>query len=126
MHAHREVADWLVKNRSDFLKSCLFLLPPSRVDSPHRLIWWEDYNEDPYYMRWGRAGSRGIEACDEDFERTTKCIMESKDDCYYVSKGTILHWAIQAAVVLGGKKIYIVGETRRDVEKTRAMREKEA
>ncbi len=117
VHAHREEADWLVKNKPDFLKHCFFLLPPSRIDAPHRrLVWWEDYNEDPYYMRWGQAGSRGIEACEEDFESTARCVMESKGACYYVSKGTTLHWAIQAAAVLGARKIYIVGGESRCTE----------
>ena len=116
VHEHREHADWLSKHKPHFLKNCFFLLPPSRVKiGSSRMVWWEDYSEDPYYIRWGpkgvdgpQGGIRGTRATDQDFRDTAKCIAEG-GDCYYFCRGTTLHWAVQAAAVLGAKKIYVVG-----------------
>ena len=109
VHEHRVPADWIVKHIPDFLDHCFFLLPPARRPSDHHMIWWEDYNDDPYYMRWGLKGKAAVSATDQDFADVAKCIME-KGECHYVCRGTTLHWAVQAAVVLGAKKIYVVGE----------------
>ena len=38
-----------------------------------------------------------------------KCIMAKKGRCHYVVDGTTLHWVIDAAVVLGAKKVYVAG-----------------
>jgi len=112
VHEHSEPAEDLVKYAPHLLKDCFFLLPPSRRDTPRRMVWWEDYNDDPTYMRWGLVGHGGVRASDEEFEEMAKCIMEKKDECYYVCRCTTLHWAIDAAVVLGAKKICLVGADR--------------
>jgi len=126
VHEHREPADWIRDNRPDLLKQCIFLLPPARRDHPPPgMVWPEDYNEDPYYMRWGLVGALGVSATKDDFEKMAKCIMANNPyyPCYYVCRGTTLHWAIDAAVVLGGKKIYVVGaEARCQENKRRAQK----
>lgn len=112
VHEHREPADWIAKHKPLFLKHCFFLLPPERRDGgghrDFRMIWWEDYNEDPYYMRWGLKGHMAVSASDQDFKDVAKCIAKG-GNCCYVCRGTTIHWAIQAAAVLGAKKIYVVG-----------------
>lgn len=109
VHEHREPADWIAKHVPHFLENCLFLLPPSRRGGRHPMVWWQDYNEDPYYMRWGLKGQGAVSATDQDFADVAKCIME-RQKCHYVCRGTTLHWAVQAAVVLGANKVYVVGE----------------
>jgi len=111
VHEHRQGADWIARNRPDYLKNCFFLLPPKRragKDLGHQMVWWEDYNDDPYYMRWGLKGVGAVHASDADFAAVAKCI-SNQQECHYVCRGTTLHWAIQAAVVLGAQKIYVVG-----------------
>ena len=124
VHEHREAADWIAEHIPHFLNNCFFLLPPARTQiSRCQMVWWEDYNEDPYYMRWGPAGIagvRGVQATGQDFKDIVKCIME-KGEGHYVCKGTTLHWAIQAATVLGAKKIYVVGAEARMREGVRHM-----
>ena len=106
VHEHRKGADWIAKHMPEFLKNCFLLLPPTRRAG---MAWWEDYNEDPYYMKWGLVGGLGVSATGQDFSAMAKCIMDKKGKCSYVCNGTTLHWAIAAAVVLGAKKIYVVG-----------------
>lgn len=109
VHQHREAADWIAKHIPQFLHNCFFMLSAKRiVVHGWQLLWWEDYNEDPYYMRMGERGSAGVRASHQDFVDTAKCISEGRD-CHYFCMGTTLHWAIQAAAVLGAKKIYVVG-----------------
>lgn len=110
VHEHRPMADWIRDKRPGLLKQCLFLLPPERRSNPP-MVWWEDYNQDPYYMRWGLVGPGGVTATKDDFGRLARCIMAKNPHhpCHYVCRGTTLHWAIEAAVVLGAKKVYVVG-----------------
>lgn len=108
IHEHREPVDWLVKDRPEFLKKCILLLPPHRIDKPWPMVWWEDYNEDPIYMKWGRVGILGVSASDEDFKRVVQSIMK-KEPCGYVCRGTTAHWAVEAAAVLGAERITLVG-----------------
>ena len=116
VHEHRESADWIAEHIPHFLNNCFFLLPPSRIQiGRSRMVWWEDYNKDPYYMRWGPkgiSGVRGVQALHQDFIDMVKCIMD-KGECHYVCRGTTLHWAMEVAVVLGAKKIYLVGAEAR-------------
>ena len=109
IHQHPEPSDWIVKHIPHFLHNCFFLLSAERiVVHGWEMLWWEDYNEDPYYMRMGERGSAGVRATDQDFRDAAKCIVGG-GNCHYFSRGTTLHWAIQAAAVLGAKKIYVVG-----------------
>ena len=74
------------------------------------MVWWEDYedhNDHIHYMTWGTGG--GVSATEQDFIATAKCIMNKEGRCSYVCDGTTLHWAVEAAAVLGAKKIYVVG-----------------
>ena len=113
VHEHRPQADWIAKHRPDFLKNCFFLLPPRRLQRGHsKFVWWEDYNDDPYYMRWKLCGPKLAQATAKDFAIVADCIMK-KGRCGYVCRGTTLHWAAQAAVVLGARKIYLVGASAR-------------
>ena len=120
VHEHRPPADWILKNRPGFLSSCFFLLPPRRIQTGHsKMVWWEDYptarDQSPYYMRWGLRGKKHASATYQDFADTAKCIMHDKSvgQCEYVCRGTTLHWAAQAAVVLGARKVYLVGHSTR-------------
>jgi len=62
-----------------------------------------DWGDLPVVMRF--SGKRAIR---EDFELVAKCIM-LKGDCCYLTRTTIAHTAIQAAVVMGAKKVTLVG-----------------
>jgi len=106
VHAHRQPADWIAKRIPHFLKNCLLPLPPKRRRG---MNWWQDYNNDPYYMRWGLKGGGGVRASQQDIKAAVDCIMRGGKKCKYVCEGTTLHWAIQAAAVLGAKKIWVTG-----------------
>lgn len=104
VHYHREPADWLVRWKPDFLKNCFFVTHPEA--DRKRLTFWKDYNDDPYWMTNAGTGHHRIL---KDLPPMAKCIMEKKGICGYIIGGTTLHWAIEAAVVLGAKKVRIVG-----------------
>jgi len=106
VHAHREPADWITRYIPQFLKNCFFLVPPFHRQG---MIWPTNYNDDPYYMKWGLRGSGGVRAAKQDFTNSVNCIMSGGNNCEYVCAGTTLHWAIQAAAILGAKKIWVTG-----------------
>ena len=109
LHHHDLSPSLIIKYAPQLLKNCFFLLPPERKKG---MVWWEDYedyNDVIHYMRWGLRGGFGVSATVEDFKVMADCIMKKEGACSYVSDGTTLHWAIPAAVVLGAKKIYVVG-----------------
>ena len=62
-----------------------------------------DWGDSPVIMRFN-----GKRATREDFELVAKCIM-LKGDCCYLTRTTIAHTAIQAAAVMGAKKVTLVG-----------------
>lgn len=106
VNSHVGAPNFFKKQIPDFLKNCFFI---SHLKS-HRegYTYWEDFNEDPYWMEDG-VDVGYINASLAQFEQLAKCIMTTKDKCYYICRGTTLHWAIEAAAVLGAKKIYIIG-----------------
>jgi len=104
--AHRQPADWVAEHTPQYLKDCFLLSPPS---FRRGMIWHENYNDDPYYMKWGLCGGGGVRASGQELIDTVDCIMKGKRECKYVCSGTTLHWAIEAAAVLGAKKIWIAG-----------------
>jgi len=107
VHAHKYPPDYIAKQLPEYLKTCIILLPPKRRAG---IAWWEDYNDDPYYMRWGlRGGAWGNRATAQEFKVAVDCMMRGGDKCEYVSRGTTLHWAIQVAALMGGKTIRIAG-----------------
>ena len=106
LHSHRGPADWIAKHIPHFLKNCFFISHPKSYRAGYTC--WQDFNEDPYWIR-NSFSTREVNASDTDFQEMAKCIMEKRNDCKYFCRGTTLHWAIETAVVLGAKKIYVVG-----------------
>jgi len=91
---------FLKEYRPDLLKKSIFLYPIFPGYYPQ---WFEQYQNDPIYMRFNcRFGNP------EEYKNIAKCIMEKKN-CYYQVEGTCAHSAIQAAVILGAKKVTLVG-----------------
>ena len=108
LEAHKEGPDYIRDNRPNLLKKCIFVLTPQRME---RTLWFEDYSDEPFYMRWN--GRR--DAPREQFEQFAKSIMAG-ESCYYPCGGTCLHFAIEAAIVLGAKKVSIVGGEHRWID----------
>jgi len=87
-------------HRPDLFKKCIFLYPLFPAYYPP---WLGEYQKDPIYMRFNcRFGNP------EEYKDIAKCIMEKKS-CYYQVEGTCAHSAIQAAIILGAKKVTLVG-----------------
>lgn len=107
VNSHREAADWIAKHTPHFLKNCFFLSHPL-VPYRRNYTCWQDFNEDPYWIR-NSGDHRHTKPSEADFEKMAKCIMEKRDDCEYFCRSTSLHWAIEVAIVLGAKKIYVIG-----------------
>lgn len=117
VHQHVPPVDWLVANLPGFLENCFFLLPPdthrSALCTPNagdrHSVWWEDYKDfDIHYMRWGICGPNYVSATKQDFADVAEHIANGRA-CEYVSAGTTMNWAVQAAAVLGASKIYLAG-----------------
>lgn len=110
LHSHAEHAYWIRDHIPHFLKNCFFISrPPShRKHKGHPYCCPADFNKDPYWIRNSYLVN-DVRASDADFKAMAKCIMAGRTDCRYLCRGTSLHWAIAAAVVLGAKKIYVAG-----------------
>ena len=109
VHEHEQWPLAIAKTVPHLLKNCFFLLPPARRPG---MVWWEDFEEHNdviHYMQWGLVGGLGVSATVEDFGVMVECIMARQGRCHYVVDGTTLHWAVEAAAVLGAKKIYVTG-----------------
>lgn len=91
---------FLKQYRPDLLKKCIFLYP---IFPGYYPKWFGQYQADPIYMRFNcRYGNL------EEYKNIAKCIMEKKQ-CYYQVEATCAHSAIQAAIILGAKKVTLVG-----------------
>lgn len=114
VHSHAEHAYWIAKHIPHFLTSCFFISrpPAHRIFCGRPYCCPEDFNDDPYWIR-NSYQHRDVKATDADFVALAKCIMAERTDCRYRVRGTTLHWAIEVAVVLGAKKIYVVGAEAR-------------
>jgi hypothetical protein len=110
VHSHSEPADWIAKYKPHFLTHCILISrPPShRIHRGKSYCCPQNFNQDPYWIRNSYLVS-DVKASDTDFATMAKCIMAKKEDCRYLCRGTSIHWAIEVAVVLGAKKIYIAG-----------------
>jgi len=108
--SHAEHAYWIAEHIPHFLKNCFFISHPTSMRTYRGRPYCcpEDFNEDPYWIR-NSADIDAVKASDTDFVTMAKCIMAGKDTCRYFCRGTSLHWAIEVAVVLGAKKIYVAG-----------------
>lgn len=111
VHSHREAAAWIAEHIPRFLTHCFFILTPQQEGPGYdyrKYCCREYFNEDPYWIR--NAFQPGnITASDATFRAMAECIMAKRNDCRYFCRGTTLHWAIEVAVVLGAKKIYVAG-----------------
>lgn len=116
LHSHRPEADYIAKHIPHFLKNCFLIAHP--ISYRARYAYWEDFNEDPYWIR-NSFSSREVAGCLVDFQEMAKCIMEKKNDCKYFVRGTSVHWAVDVAALLGAKKIYVVGGEARCQENKR-------
>ena len=109
VHEHKQWPKVIIETVPHLLKNCFFTISTRRRPG---MVWWEDfeeYNDVIHYMQWGVVGTMGVCATVDDFSATVECMMAREGRCYYVIDGTTLHWAVEAAVVLGAKKIYVCG-----------------
>lgn len=97
-------ARWVIANRPDLLKRLIFPLP---ITKQYRIGYFGKFADIPIRMIWDRVGSGGS-VPRRRFEQVIKELMED-GACRTVTFGTTLHNAIPAAVMMGGKKISLVG-----------------
>ena len=125
---HPETVLWMKKNHPEVLKKSFTLLPmvPFRGHFRKKKLTEEislnllgEHKDDPVYLRWHWiVGNRPRFM--ELLPGTIKAIIAGKD-CRYIALGTCIHYAIQIAVIIGSKKITLVGcELKADKDRIHA------
>lgn len=104
MFAYRDlgpgsVAGWVKEGHLDMLKNSIVTI---RREFSKRPVWPGGYGKYPYYMRVFKGRARFW------LERAAKCVIEGKP-CIYPGVNTIAHHAMFAAIVMGARKITLVG-----------------
>lgn len=102
---HADVLDSLQKTEPELLTRGLAFCPVDRTHDSHRNPWNQigRYGEIPIYAK-AAIGGQGK----EKFEESVRQIMNHQP-AICRSRGTSSHPAIQAAVILGAKKVILVG-----------------
>lgn len=104
------ILDAIKRVRSDFLKKCI--LPLSCTKSKPLPYWeqlnpyWEDYGLDPIYMKLIKGPQMTHSLM--DWKRMIRQIF-SYGSIEFVQPSTSAHFGIEAAAVMGAKKIVLVG-----------------
>lgn len=110
---HPNAPVWMIKRKPEILKKSIFILPfaPIRrgawLTEEESLELLDPYRNDPIYMRWHFIMGN-LKRFQILLEPTVQCIMKRRT-CRYICLSTSVHYAIQTAIVLGGKKINLVG-----------------
>jgi len=102
IYVHKCVEVYIKKNRPEFMKKSILILPPKAISKQLWLTYLD--SEEAIYMRWN-----GNTKCPKtDFEKAAKYIMEKKS-CLYPQYGTVAHWGVQAAIIMGARKVTMAG-----------------
>lgn len=112
---HPETILEMKKDNPQVLKKSILLFPmvpfkkdyPKRMSEERALELLGEYKDDPAWMRWHWI-HKNRHLLAKFLPSTIDAIMAGKS-CNYVCFGTIAHYATQAAVVLGAKKVTLVG-----------------
>lgn len=114
---HPEYILWMKENRPEVLKKSFLSYPlvpfnnpghkKPRLTEEETLNLLGKYRDDPTYVRWHWILSNHARFM-KFLPRTVNDIKAGRS-CHYVCLGTVLHYAIQTAVILGSKKIVLVG-----------------
>lgn len=104
MAVHQAEPNLIKEKYPEFLKKCIFALAPKENIKIFGLIDPKNYGKEPYYFNW----SGKIDGTEEDFRASLKNIFAGKST-KFAQRGTVLHFAIQSAVLMGAKKIILVG-----------------
>lgn len=112
---HPETVLWMKENRPEVLKKSFILLPMvpfyghfrKRLTEEKSLNLLSECKDDPVYLRWHWIVGNNPRFM-QFLPRTVNAIKAGKA-CKYITLGTCVHYAIQIAVVLGSKKITLVG-----------------
>jgi len=103
---HNESA-FLVRDKyPHLLRKCIFLRFPYIFSKIRRTTWPDDFNEEPIWMVGENFENGSLQ--EFHFEEIIRCI-KSKKKCVYKQMGTVAHSAIQAAAILGARKITLAG-----------------
>lgn len=118
-HGHHESCrEYLRDEKPEFLPKSIILLPFShyKEEGPERFF--GKLKDKPIWMRW-----RDIRPIPKKaIEQAVECIMAKEGgDCFRASM-TVTHTAIEAAVVLGAKKVTLVGCEHKSTDQTHAQR----
>lgn len=113
---HPNAVIWMMKHKPEILKKSILALPFAPLPGQdyfteeQSLTLLGPYKNDPIYLRWHwiMGNYKRFRAL---LEPTIRCIM-NQQTCHYISLSTSLHYAIQIAAVLGGKKITLIGSEK--------------
>lgn len=113
--SHPEKMLQMKKRYPKILKKSFILLPlvPFKGESPKQMtdersleLFGED-KDDPVYLRWHRILGNRAQFM-KLLPQTIDAIIAGQD-CKYIALSTLAHYAIQIAVILGAKKVSLVG-----------------
>ena len=96
---------YIKKKLPHLLSRCIAFCPVDRTHSSNGMAYNQigDYGESVIYAETSISGQSK-----ENFQKTANAIM-AKQPALFRARGSITHLAIQAAVVLGAKKITLIG-----------------
>ncbi len=99
---HSVWMDKVIEIDHELLKQCIMLVPSGDFDR-----YWEKPEQFPFYEKpiwsvWGSAFN------DDNLRESIEAIMGGKD-YLFPGAGTVIHSAIQVALVLGAKKVTLTG-----------------
>ena len=107
MSSHTDCPDWVVENRPEFLKKYILAAFPTWSED---IVWPDRYGNTPIWMNIIHPSKppKSVEQVIEDAKRQVKPIME-KQPIIYQSLWSTAHIAAIVAILLGAKKITLVG-----------------
>ncbi len=106
---HDNIAKAIRDDSPEFLKKCIFISYPYTKG----ITWPTDYNDDPIWIKW--ASIDGLrtppKVARERFKKMVKEMMDPgrRENCIHFEYLTILHTAIEVAVIMGATQISLIG-----------------
>lgn len=120
---HREVSVYMVRENPKLLKRSIWVLgwQKGKYDNHPRTVTpgnaiFGKYKDDLIYVTKRLETRRRVKVFKEALQPTIKDIIQKKEICHFIGIKTILGYGIQCAIVLGARKITLVGCEARTTE----------
>jgi len=107
LFSDKREAQYIVTKAPQLLKKCIFMWPIEKHYRDDRIKAFQGNTKDLIYMNWARDQSSVESVLRKAFEDTIRKIVEGIP-CPSISYATNSHNAVEAAVILGAKKITLV------------------